>query len=455
MPNNFILLERITVGAAGATSVTFSNIPQTGYTDLKIVMSARLDVGNFQYYGQLNFNNDTGNNYSSKRIYGAGSSTGSDNGPTNYIGSLSFPAATATASTFGNLEIYIPNYTSANPKSVSIDQTNENNSATQNGLELRAGLWSSTSAITSAKITPSSGNFVQYSTFSLYALAAVGTTPTVDPKALGGDIIQTDGTYWYHAFLSSGTFTPKTPISCDVLVVAGGGGGGKWTGGGGGAGGVLGYASQYLTASANTVQVGAGGAGGSSPTVGVSGVNSQFASLTASVGGGGGGGYDGTYHSPTSGGSGGGGTSTTAAEGTGASGTSSQGYAGGNGIGASYYNGAGGGGAGGIGGNASSVTGNGGAAINTYTNATWLSSALSVTGLGVSGYIAGGGSGGGNATNSIGTVTGGAGLGANSSNAGANAVSNTGSGGGGSGGVSPSASGGNGGSGLVIVRYLV
>jgi len=28
------LLERITVGSAGAASVTFNSIPQTGYTDL-------------------------------------------------------------------------------------------------------------------------------------------------------------------------------------------------------------------------------------------------------------------------------------------------------------------------------------------------------------------------------------------------------------------------------------
>jgi hypothetical protein len=35
------LLEKITVGAAGASSVTFSGIPQTGYTDLVVKASAR------------------------------------------------------------------------------------------------------------------------------------------------------------------------------------------------------------------------------------------------------------------------------------------------------------------------------------------------------------------------------------------------------------------------------
>ncbi len=35
MPNNYVLLERTEL-AASAASVTFANIPQTGYTDLKI-----------------------------------------------------------------------------------------------------------------------------------------------------------------------------------------------------------------------------------------------------------------------------------------------------------------------------------------------------------------------------------------------------------------------------------
>ena len=44
MPANYVLLEKITVGAAGASSVTFSGIPQTGYTDLVVKASARTDA---------------------------------------------------------------------------------------------------------------------------------------------------------------------------------------------------------------------------------------------------------------------------------------------------------------------------------------------------------------------------------------------------------------------------
>jgi hypothetical protein len=41
MPANYVLLEKITVGAAGASSVTFSGIPQTGYTDLVVKATTR------------------------------------------------------------------------------------------------------------------------------------------------------------------------------------------------------------------------------------------------------------------------------------------------------------------------------------------------------------------------------------------------------------------------------
>ena len=463
---NYILLERITVGAAGAASVTFQNIPQTGYTDLKIVSSARTTSGNGDDYGIVvmgygstpTFDTNSAN-YSYKQLVGNGSSATSTGG--TFAGALAFRfcGGGSTANTFGNGEVYIPNYTGSTAKSVSSDAVSETN-ATGATQSMWASLWTGTNAITALRISSGSGNFAQYSTFSLYGLAAVGATPVIDPKATGGDIIQTDGTYWYHAFLSSGTFTPKVGLTCDVLVVAGGGGGAS---AGGGAGGVLGFASQNLpSGTAQTVTIGAGGNSGTgslSGSAATQGTASSFGSLTATVGGGIGSrtGNAGDT-SGGSGGSGGGGGSSAGTLITGGAGTSGQGYAGGNNAptstSSSPYSSGGGGGAGGVGGqgNGGSISGNGGAGVNTYTNATWLSSALTVTGLGVSGYIAGGGGGGlyvAGGTVAIGSAGGGNG---GSGVAGTNAIPNTGGGGGGAGG---SANGGAGGSGLVIVRYTV
>jgi hypothetical protein len=448
MANTYTLLETITVGAAGASSVTFNSIPQTGYTDLIVKVSGRIDYAAIGDYFKIQFNGVT-TAYTDKFLYGNGSAAASASGS---LAESFVVGASATASTFGNAEIYIPNYTSANYKSFSVDAVNENN-ATSSLVGFFANLWSNTAAITSVTLTPEgsgSSNFVEHSTFSLYGVSALGITPTKAPKATGGSIIQTDGTYWYHAFLSSGTFTPATGLSCDVLVVAGGGGGSMATGAGGsGAGGVIAFASQSIAASAQTVTIGAGGAGTTTTgAVGAQGANSQFASLTAAVGGG----YGRTTAGggPSVGGSGGGYNYET---GTGAAGTSGQGNKGGNGI-SSLYAGGGGGGAGAAGVDANATNaGNGGAGTNSVTNWGALSAVLTATGTGVSGYIAGGGGGGANSkTAGTGGSGGGGNGGTDASTNGTSGTANTGSGAG----ANPYAStvATNGGSGLVIIRYL-
>jgi hypothetical protein len=63
MTANYVLLEKITVGAAGASSVTFSGIPQTGYTDLVVKASSRQSDNNNLLYITFNGNSSsyTGN----------------------------------------------------------------------------------------------------------------------------------------------------------------------------------------------------------------------------------------------------------------------------------------------------------------------------------------------------------------------------------------------------------
>jgi hypothetical protein len=442
MANTYTLLETITVGAAGAASVTFNSIPQTGYTDLVVKMSVRDNTGNIGNFLNISLNGST-TGFTGRYLNGNGASPSSGSGFPRLV--IEYSGASSTANTFGNGEMYFPNYTSANFKSYSGDSVSENN-ATTAYANISAGLWSSTAAITSITFTPNTGQLVQHSTFSLYGVSALGVTPTKAPKATGGSIIQTDGTYWYHAFLSSGTFTPATALTCDVLVVAGGGGGGGYNNaGGGGAGGVLAFASQSIGTSGQTVTIGAGGAGSGSVT-GASGSNSSFAALTAAVGGGGGGAgaiAGSGMTAPTTGGSGGGGGFD--AFYPGAAGTSGQGFAGGTGSPTpSNYPAGGGGGAGGVG-----STSAGGVGTTSVTNWGALSTALSTTGLGASSYLAGGGGGGANVTGGTGG-TGGGGRGGNGA-VGVAATANTGGGGGGGGGAAAGAAGG---SGLVIVRYL-
>ena len=453
MPNTYTLLETITVGAAGASSVTFNSIPQTGYTDLVLNSSIRCTAAEDTAF--LRFNNDSATNYSYRRLIGDGSSAASSTATSQAQLALQFMAESGyTANTFSNNAVYIPNYTSSNTKSVSFDSVNERNASNPRML-IAAGLWSGTAAITTMQVLPGAGNFAQYSTFSLYGVSALGTTPTKAPKATGGSIIQTDGTYWYHAFLSSGTFTPATGLSCDYLVVAGGAGSSELGGGGGagglrstvtatGGGGSLESALSLASGTGYTVTIGAGGAGVTTPTAaGANGSNSVFSTIT-STGGGGGSIYD---LSGVAGGSGGG---SGRGSGTGGARTTNQGFAGGAGGGFGGVGCAGGGGAGAVGANATSstVSGNGGVGVQ-------ISALATTTGTGAnSGYYAGGGGGGSGNSNTAGTGGLGGGASGKNSNGGTSdsGVANTG--GGGAGGSAGGGTGGSGGSGIVIIRYL-
>jgi hypothetical protein len=446
MPN-MELITSVTVGSGGAASVTLpatGTIPAT-YTDLKVIVSARTNRALVVDGIVMRFNGDTtSGNYTAKRLYGSGSGSPASDSPNNGMPFMN--GNTSTASTFGNAEIYIPNYAGSNAKSSSVDGVNENN-ATEAYAAIYAFLWSGTAAITTITITSeTSATILEGSTFYLYGISNVTSTT----KATGG-IVSSDGTYNYHMFPFSGTFTPTTAISADYLVIAGGGGGG-YAAGGGGAGGYrtsIGGSPLSLTAQAYTVTIGAGGtggvgSGGVTSTQNTNGGNSVFSTITSS-GGGRGANYDTAGNTGFTGGSGGGGGN----GGNGGAGNSGsyspvEGYAGGSGT-TSF--GGGGGGAGAVGGNGVDPNaGNGGAGSNSAS--AWAIA----TQTGVNGYYAGGG--GGRGTNGGAGGLGGGGVGCSGSSASGTAgIVNTGSGGG-SGGNSP-AVGGNGGSGLVIIRYAI
>ncbi len=161
-----------TVGATAVSSITFNNIPQT-FTDLKIVVSARTtQTGDAfkktNYYVQ--FNNNSEFVYSNTHLYGTGSSVATARDANQdylFIGVVN--ANDATTSTFGSSEICIPNYTSSNLKSLMANSVSETNGTAAIQI-LNAGLWRKTNAITSIFIAGIGGNFMQYSTFSLYGI---------------------------------------------------------------------------------------------------------------------------------------------------------------------------------------------------------------------------------------------------------------------------------------------
>jgi hypothetical protein len=171
MANTYTLIEGKTLTTTAA-SVTFTSIPQT-YTDLLIKFSARsTSTAGADIYANLRvqFNSDTGNNYNGILLFanlgnpGSGSYTSQSGNLFSYAN-----GNVTTASTFSNMEIYIPNYTGSNKKTSSVDGVVENN-ASNGFVEMAAEIWTGTSAITTIDLVSIYGSHTANSTFYLYGI---------------------------------------------------------------------------------------------------------------------------------------------------------------------------------------------------------------------------------------------------------------------------------------------
>ncbi len=422
-------IQRIEL-TSGASSITFSSIPQT-YTDLCLVISSTMSTQNYIFVDV----NGSGANHTYRNLIDELGTVRTYN-QTAYS-PPAFPIApmfSSDATIPSSATVYFTNYTASTNKSVSANSVSEANSTTNVILGILSGMWNSTAAITSLVLYPQAGTIAAGTSATLYGIKDAATMS----KATGGVLSLANG-YWVHTFTSSGTFTPKQNLAnVEYLVIAGGGAGGGNGGGGGGAGGyrcsVVGEnsgggaaaeARLNLTAGTDyTVTIGAGGAqGNNNPSF--PGNDSTFGSITATGGGGGGwGGINAT--AGANGGSGGGGSSYNVySPRSGGLGTSGQGYAGGNSSSNStYFASGGGGGAGGAGAAVinSAAGGVGGAGV-----ASAINGASTVRASGGSGYQQDTATAGGGAAQGL------------------NGAANTGGGGGGN--------TGGGGSGIVIIRY--
>jgi hypothetical protein len=169
MANTYVKIgSTVTVGLLGAANIEFTSIPAT-FTDLKLVFSARTTNAGNEANVSISLNGST-SGFSQRGLYGDGASAGSFSRTDNLNIAL-VTSSGNTASTFGNAEIYFPNYAGSTNKSFSVDDVTEGNMTTAYA-QMHAGLWSNTAAITSITLTPQGlGNFVQYSTASLYGIS--------------------------------------------------------------------------------------------------------------------------------------------------------------------------------------------------------------------------------------------------------------------------------------------
>ena len=166
MPTFTQIGSAVTVGSGGAATISFTSIPNT-YTDLCLKLSARTTLTGTAANVAFSFNGSTS---SRSGIYLGGNGSSASSGSVGELLIWTFPYNDATSNTFGNTELYIPNYAGSTNKSMSTDGVSENN-ATDGRVAFTASLWANTAAITSITLTPQSGSFMQHSTAYLYGVS--------------------------------------------------------------------------------------------------------------------------------------------------------------------------------------------------------------------------------------------------------------------------------------------
>ena len=165
MPATYESIASTTLTSTAAT-VSFTSISGS-YTDLVLICTVRSTFAGNQNDITLRFNSDTGNNYSSTWVNGSGSAASSGrNTSQNYGYFFYLPAANATAGVWGVGIANIMNYSNTTTNKTVLTRNNDPLA----GVGAYAGLWRSTSAITSITIESPLVNLATSSTFTLYGI---------------------------------------------------------------------------------------------------------------------------------------------------------------------------------------------------------------------------------------------------------------------------------------------
>lgn len=170
-------IATVTVGAGGASNIEFTSIPST-YTHLQVrAISRYTGTQNSGAPIYMQFNSDTGSNYSLHRLLGyanlSESGVAAGAGASQSYMQLGYTTGgSGTANMFSAQVTDILDYANTN-KFKTIRTLNGYDTNTDTGYRsvgIYSGNWRSTSAITSIKIFPDTDSWAQYSSFALYGI---------------------------------------------------------------------------------------------------------------------------------------------------------------------------------------------------------------------------------------------------------------------------------------------
>ena len=165
MPKTYEPIATQTLGSAAA-SVTFSSISGT-YTDLVLVIGNLTASATGQGLN-LQFNSDTGSNYSVTHLSGNGSSAASGRQTSASNIQAGYAVVGASTTEPSTIIINVQNYSNSTTNKTVIART----SLAGSEVDANVGLWRNTAAINTIRIFTGSANMQTGSTFTLYGIKA-------------------------------------------------------------------------------------------------------------------------------------------------------------------------------------------------------------------------------------------------------------------------------------------
>ncbi len=185
-------IAEVTVGAGGAASIDFQNIPAE-YTHLMFMGSVRSEEAAVQDTVYIRFNGDAGANYTFiySRVLGDSAWTNATGSrAANEIRMAYVEAANSIANAFSPFTAMIPNYANTNKfTAIFSDSFAMRDRAADNDLWMVKGngYWEDTSAVDQITISLGGGDDIaEHSVFTLYGIKE-------DPGGMNGPGVSTDG----------------------------------------------------------------------------------------------------------------------------------------------------------------------------------------------------------------------------------------------------------------------
>jgi len=171
--NSYESIATTTVGSGGTSSITFSSIPAT-YTHLQIRMLARDNRSSGASNLNVQFNSDSGSNYTGHNLQGNGAaaSVGFEGASQTSIPIMRISTTNIGANIFAGGILDILDYANTNKyKTTRALSGFDDNGVSGGQIYFMSGVWMNTSsAISSMTITPVTTPIQQYSSFALYGI---------------------------------------------------------------------------------------------------------------------------------------------------------------------------------------------------------------------------------------------------------------------------------------------